>query len=182
MSNKPAHPAWRGAIYCATHKHYLLSCADYEALWVRSGGRCEICTIPSNQGERGWLKLRIDHDGMFGLYAVRGLLCNDCNTHLEWHPSEGDARARDQYLRNPWWVEYFISIGEPLTVDEPPLGSVVEVGRAQLCRWTRDERGWYCLRETCKNHSYYHRQTAGRRYWRHFQYTFGPRNILVLSE
>jgi hypothetical protein len=62
------------------HKIYGLTCANYDALLVRAGGRCELCAIPAGQVYRG--KLVIDHESRIGWEAVRGLVCQRCNAHM----------------------------------------------------------------------------------------------------
>ena len=47
---------------------------DYDALFQRQGGACAVCGIRQER------HLHVDHDHVTG--AVRGLLCNDCNTAL----------------------------------------------------------------------------------------------------
>lgn len=57
-----------------------MSCASFEKLLARSGGKCELCSLPAAQMRKG--KLLIDHEHRIGLHAVRGLLCHDCNAHM----------------------------------------------------------------------------------------------------
>lgn len=63
----------RFTVLCA---RYGLSVEDYWRISEQQGGRCGICLSESPPGTR----LRIDHDHQTG--AVRGLLCNKCNTGL----------------------------------------------------------------------------------------------------
>ncbi len=87
----------RGKTVCR-HRTYKLDCADFEALWQRAGGVCEICGRDGSETGRGILV--IDHDPAVGQAAVRGLLCNRCNGRL--HEGEMAGPARDRYLANAW--------------------------------------------------------------------------------
>jgi hypothetical protein len=72
--------AHESGVLCTVHKVYSLTCADYDALWERSGGRCEACgDLPNDPRGR---KLVIDHDHRYGHAAVRGLICRWCNAAL----------------------------------------------------------------------------------------------------
>lgn len=62
------------------HGMYGLTCAMYDELAVRSGGRCEICRVAAADTPRE--SLVIDHDRSQGWTAVRGLICDKCNAHL----------------------------------------------------------------------------------------------------
>lgn len=72
-------PSISGISSC-NHKHYSLSCEEFEALLARANHSCEICGRPGV--ETGHEKLFIDHDPRIGLWAVRGLLCGSCNSRL----------------------------------------------------------------------------------------------------
>lgn len=80
------------------HEFYMLDCAEFERLIQRADDRCEICRISGAATKHG--KLHIDHDSQLGDWAVRGLLCSQCNTRLAvdvvFSP---EARA---YLATPW--------------------------------------------------------------------------------
>jgi hypothetical protein len=105
---------------CATHEHYLLSCADYEELLAESGGGCQICNFPADQMPQK--RLYIDHDGH--LWAVRGLLCIRCNSGLGdyRHPTPDGA---EEFLANAWYLRKLAERGLTLDAPEPPPGSVV---------------------------------------------------------
>jgi uncharacterized protein with PIN domain len=76
---------------CAHHTdhHYRvfgLSCAEFDALLARSGGRCEVCRgDPRPYSERKF-HLQIDHDHATG--DARVLVCPRCNTGL-WFVEKG---------------------------------------------------------------------------------------------
>lgn len=55
--------------------NYGMTLADFDALLLKQGDVCAICFGP--KGARQW---HVDHDHKTG--AVRGILCNNCNTGL----------------------------------------------------------------------------------------------------
>lgn len=75
-----------------------MSCEEFDQLRQRAHDRCEICAVPANETPRG---LFIDHDLDKGKWAVRGLLCNACNTSLGKPRYNGHAGAV-AYLANPF--------------------------------------------------------------------------------
>lgn len=81
------------------HRFYLMTCEDFRALEARAGGLCEICRTET--------KLKIDHDHGLGWGAVRGLLCQKCNSELSrvdaGHQEPGLAVA--EYLANSWYLQ-----------------------------------------------------------------------------
>jgi len=85
---------------CTVHRGYKLGCDQYEHLIERSGRRCEICDLPGTRCTRG--KLNIDHYGP--KWAVRGLLCDDCNTRLSSQVTQARPRWAVEYLDNAWWI------------------------------------------------------------------------------
>lgn len=104
---------------CDRHRHYKLSCEQYESLITRAGHLCEICRrVP---GAPGRLKLFIDHGGP--LWAVRGLLCTGCNTRLEYE--NRFSQAASDYLDRSWWKQQCAAHGIPVDPRnaQPPVGS-----------------------------------------------------------
>lgn len=81
-----------------SHKVYDMTCDDYDQLVDDADGRCQICRVAPHETNRGFLV--IDHDAKVGPWAVRGLLCSDCNTAIPCGSAPGWARA---YLASPWW-------------------------------------------------------------------------------
>lgn len=55
-------------------KHYGLSLAQYNEMYLLQGGKCAICSQPEASFKR---KLHVDHNHSTG--QVRGLLCTQCN-------------------------------------------------------------------------------------------------------
>lgn len=95
---------------CKTHTLYRMDCAEFDALRLRAAGCCEICGIPAE--ETPAKSLVIDHDHRYGMGAVRGMLCNRCNTKLgvaEGRQNSVLLLARDKllapYLRNAWHMQ-----------------------------------------------------------------------------
>jgi hypothetical protein len=86
-----------GHVTC-NHENYSLTCEQYERLLNRAKGHCELCGKPGFKSARG--KLHIDHDHALGWHAVRGLLCNHCNT--QFHRTWMDTPARTAYLSRAW--------------------------------------------------------------------------------
>ena len=83
------------------HRKYALSCEEFDLLWHRSGGRCEICGVLGRYSPHG--SLHIDHNALLGDWAVRGLLCSRCNTMLGV-PGRIVGPEVDRYLATPWRV------------------------------------------------------------------------------
>lgn len=72
--------------------HYGLTMDEHDALLEKQGGVCAICREPP---EGLWLN--VDHDHSSG--AVRGLLCNRCNTGLGlFQDDTRTLRAAVEYL------------------------------------------------------------------------------------
>jgi hypothetical protein len=143
---------------CA-HKHYLMSCGQYEHLLNRANGRCEMCGIPGMATPHR--KLHIDHDIRHGIWAVRGLLCQPCNTHMH-HPSRSFNRVR--FLANPWFVEMLAANNAPLRIAEPPIGSTVYDAKRR--RWRRGPKAWTRARDSWRG-----RYSAD---WDYLHRNYGP--------
>lgn len=90
-------------IACTTHRTYMLDCEEYEALARFAEGRCQLCKTPAAETDRG--KLCIDHAHDYGPWAVRGLVCDWCNTRLARHDSRLEPYSKDiaLYLLNAWF-------------------------------------------------------------------------------
>lgn len=76
-------------------KRYGITLADYDAMLAAQGGGCAICGSKKS-GPKGFC-FAVDHCHKTG--AVRGLLCNKCNSNLGWIAWYEQHRARiDEYL------------------------------------------------------------------------------------
>jgi Recombination endonuclease VII len=153
---------------CKTHRHYLMDCATFNALWKRSRGRCEICKAAPEDTPHGML--HIDHDSHVGHWAVRGLLCSRCNSSL--HRAILDPKRVTAYLANPWWKQVVSMAGVPLTgIPEPGIGAVVAAGTN--LSWRRTERGWVRL-------SNLNRLRGTAEQWESIAVSYGPHRIRVV--
>jgi hypothetical protein len=90
---------------CNHFLKYEMSCDDFDRLQARAAGRCELCETPEVETVRG--ALVIDHFQGDGLFFVRGLICDRCNSvmsrhdrNVEWGPSSlpWAERARAYHL------------------------------------------------------------------------------------
>ena len=106
---------------CATHEHYLLSCADYEELLTESRGGCQICGFPA--GQMPQKRLYIDH-GRY-IWCVRGLLCIRCNSGLD-DPRQEPPEGSGQYLADAWYIRKLAERGLAMDAPEPHVGAVVQ--------------------------------------------------------
>ncbi|MEU8334842.1 endonuclease domain-containing protein [Micromonospora tulbaghiae] len=153
---------------CVPHKRYLLLCQQYDELLARSGNRCEVCRARAER--EPWGKLAIDHDHKFGLWAVRGLLCHNCNRtidrmHADGHPGAG------AYLRNAW----FLAQGWPLNVPaEPGIGYSVMIPHRKV--WYRHEDAWHRV-DVRPNIRDYHLIRG----WPELVHLAGTHNMLLLA-
>jgi hypothetical protein len=145
-----------------------MSCADFELLWNRANGACEICHAAPSETTRGILV--IDHEPARGEWAVRGLLCERCNSHFERHRgSLADLQdSIDEYLSNPWYATVIAKSGVNPNPPEPEIGAKAEVSNSRL--WLRTERGWFWL-------TVYGAIGGWPRSWRWMQHRYGPHNI-----
>jgi hypothetical protein len=158
-----------GAHEKCRHKHYRMTCSQLDALIAEAEGRCQVCRLPGVLNAKRMLY--IDHDAGQGNWAVRGLLCNTCNTILGKDlevPRDGTFAA---YLENAWFMRMLAERGIALEVpEEPPVGSVVDFGGRQPQRmrvsegWVRVVRGWPFRAVT----------------WRHLYHAYGPHRLDVV--
>ncbi|MET9190106.1 endonuclease domain-containing protein [Streptomyces tendae] len=149
---------------CA-HRKYGLSCADYDRLHEHAGGACQICGRHELDTRYG---LVVDHDAKVGNWAVRGLLCNDCNSALPCGSAPGWAL---DYLQNPWWRRELAARGitNHEAVEEPPIGTrILADGRLGF---KRTKKGWE------HTAAYF----ALPRSWQDLNRRFGPHNIRVVG-
>jgi hypothetical protein len=156
------------------HRSYRLTCKEYEYLLRRSSGCCETCGLPGPENYHRPRydhigKLYIDHQPGLGMWAVRGLLCRDCNSRIRfpWFGVRGE-----RYLADAWYLGRLrragISPGHWPT--EPPPGARVRDHTYRT--WTHTKRGW--IPNT------YQRRT-GRRSWHDLNYRYGPHNLHVIE-
>lgn len=126
-----------------THRKYRLTCAQYEVLVSRAAGACEVCgkeghltTKRANKGP--WPgRLEIDHDHSLGAWAVRGLLCADCNRGID---RAENASALAQHNANAFYLTLLGAEVPASGPPEPAAGSVVL--DYAFRRWIRLDDGW----------------------------------------
>ena len=77
-------------------KKYGLSQEAYDLLSFSQLGKCAICRkTPEEAGQKTRLTLAVDHDHITN--AVRGLLCDRCNSRLGWYERNREIIA--SYLK-----------------------------------------------------------------------------------
>jgi hypothetical protein len=87
------------------HWTFSLTCDEFDRLRERAGGKCELCGIAEEGTPRR--VLCIDHDNRYDPRAVRGLICDKCNSHLRFLENgsrPADARVR-AYYRSAFFLE-----------------------------------------------------------------------------
>lgn len=146
------------------HSAYHLTCEDYDRLVEHAGGVCQTCGTAPEATRHGFLV--IDHDSRLGQWAVRGLLCHNCNINLPRGTKPEWAQA---YLEQPWWYVDAVARGIKVEVpDEPPIGSRVQ-GESGLTL-VRTKRGW----EHVANYR------GAPRSWAEVLRRFGPHRIKIV--
>ena len=89
------------------HLTFSITCEEFDRLLARADGRCELCGIAESETRRG--VLCIDHDNKYDARAVRGLICDKCNSHLRF--VENGSRPRDErvwrYFRRAFFLEVY---------------------------------------------------------------------------
>jgi hypothetical protein len=134
----------------------MLTCEQYDLLYARSDGDCEIC------GGRPDGPI-VDHDPQVGQWAVRGLLCFDCNIGIGYDGGlDPDIRVRT-YLANPWHLTFGVAAQEQ---PEPPCGASVKAFRHE---WLHGVDGWHRL----------DRDMPERRTWVRLNRHYGPHNLVA---
>lgn len=149
------------------HRHYALTCQDYEEMLVTTGQKCEMCGRHARRNTNQ--RLFIDHDHELGLWAVRGLLCHWCNSALANKPGWGVTipPAATRYLSNPWYGRRLAELGVGIEPPPEPVAGA-RVLDAYGRTWTSTCRGWSC---------------KGReRTWNELTERFGPIGLTVLLE
>lgn len=105
----PGADAQHGPYTCGTHRLYRMDCAEFEALRARADGRCEACSTPEEDAAIG--KLVIDHAHEYGIGAVRGLVCSQCNSLIMSAEYNMTPTRRThtpwirKYMANAWFMQ-----------------------------------------------------------------------------
>lgn len=121
-----------------THRAYLMTCEGFAALEQRANACCEICGIAASATVQRMLN--IDHVPALGAWAVRGLLCNRCNTQLDAHVHNLDADKVARYLATPWYQHLLDEAGVEAQLPEPSDGSVLVDASGK--QWRRTGAKW----------------------------------------
>lgn len=153
-------------VKCETHRQYALTCEQYEGLLARSGVVCERCGAGPETCV--WGKLAIDHDASVGQWAVRGLLCTECNTNMR--RIQGGDQSLRRFIDNAWYLQQLARLGLQVGhYPEPLAGRSLIDPRGR--RWRRGADGWLLVRP--------HHKSWGRFpvAWHRLVYTFGPINL-----
>lgn len=152
------------------HAIYQMTCEQYESLIAETGNRCEVCGLHGLENPKR--KLFIDHDRALGDWAVRGLLCNLCNTILGIDNEVPRTPSMASYLAKPWYMRMLADRGIALGIpEEPPIGSVVVPSVKGWAR-RRTKRGWIVERN----------QWLGPKSWGQLYYRWGPHNLIVVAK
>lgn len=150
-----------------THRKYLMTCDQYEQMRAEAQDCCQICGITGLETPHGFLV--IDHDAYVGNWAVRGLLCSNCNTKLPASATPDDPRFQ-RHVADPWYLRMLASLGlGPDVPVEPPVGSIIQCGRR---RWIHEPGGWRAT----------DRYGITQETWSHLCWRFGPHNCHIIEE
>lgn len=146
------------------HRNYLLTCAQYERLISRAAGRCEICGTRDIDNPHG--KLYIDHVHRLGKWAVRGLLCQPCNSSLR---SPWGRALTTAYAESAFYLTLLLEAGlDSITPPEPEQMSVVHDYANRP--WRREPEGWWLHWLDQNNDPQPHS-------WNRLIFRFGPHNL-----
>ncbi|MEV8638922.1 endonuclease domain-containing protein [Streptosporangium sp. NPDC051023] len=151
------------------HKHYRMTCEQFDALLVEAEGCCQVCRLPASHNSKQMLF--IDHEAWRGDWAVRGLLCNTCNTILGKDLEVPRDEVFAAYLKNSWFIRMLATYGiTPDLPPEPPIGSIVDFGGRQPQRM-RTRKGWERVIHGYPWHS---------RTWRQLYRSYGPHRLNII--
>jgi hypothetical protein len=152
---------------CA-HQTYALTCPEFDELCDWAGHSCQLCG--SDGGPRR--RLVIDHDHGRGDWAVRGILCSECNTKLGRLENNMkvtvDVEAARSYLANPW-IDKVVDPAAMMLQPEPELGKTVPVTVAITRWWGRFPSGWQVM--------YAKPGMSSLLTWGQLNFRFGPHRI-----
>lgn len=116
------------------HWTFSLTCEEFDRLRERAAGACELCGIAESETPRG--VLCIDHDTKYDARAVRGLICDKCNSHLRF--VENGSRPVDERVRAYFRRAFFLEVNahrqgkrRPAAARRPVVASPV----ASLAHW-----------------------------------------------
>lgn len=89
------------------YRDYHMTREQYLGLIARANGLCEMCRQP----RRSWYhRFYVDHDHKLGARAVRGLICQPCNSRLAAiDAGKKQCPLADSYLARPYYVDLGIT-------------------------------------------------------------------------
>lgn len=149
------------------HEAYFMTCAEYDELADFAEDRCQLCRVSPEELPQGMLF--IDHDAGLGQWAVRGLLCNRCNSRIAW--ADPRDSGEDAYLESPWYRHLLDRAGiDGLDIPEPPLGTWITAG---TMTYHRTIDGW----QSHRNRKYPPKPVT----WRILCHARGPHRIKILG-
>lgn len=155
---------------CATHRPYRLDCDEFDRLYADSEGRCRICRVTAQEQDYDG-PLHIDHDPWIGKWAVRGLLCQRCNTGLAHGRRIEYSDDIQRYLDDPWWKRDCISRGLPTEEPSEPPHDAWVLANGYSYRWKADENGGSWQGRPMNRDAF--------RSWHALWRDYGPRRIRV---
>lgn len=93
---------------CVHWQKHRMTCEEFDDLYARSQGLCEVCGIP--EAETARKKLYVDHYEDDEVIYVRGLVCARCNSVMSavdgnnsWGPKRLQLRKEAElYAASPW--------------------------------------------------------------------------------
>lgn len=88
------------------HSMYRLTCEDFNQLYEYAKGCCQICKTPEADTKRG--KLVIDHAPRYGFIAVRGLLCDKCNSLMSRADAGVYVAEAFRYWQHAWFTRVLL--------------------------------------------------------------------------
>ncbi len=163
------------------HAFYGLSCGQYETLLAEARYRCQVCGLADYVNPTG--KLFIDHDASRGDWAVRGLLCNTCNSTLGIDgevPRDGRYAA---YLANAWYVRELAKLGlTPECPPEPPPGVYVYATGPGGGHWSRRKRDARRIPTRGDRTWVVSHKNSRPKTWRELVRKYGPHRLAVMSQ
>lgn len=146
------------------HWRYGLTCRQFDQLLDACGGICQTSARPCHRepGDR----LVIDHDYSVGDWAVRGLLCQVCNSWLRYDRATPEWAAG--YLADPWWPQVLRERNLPASPPEPATTRVLDFYDHL---WFRRTAGWSTGHKKCRLLT-----------WPELVRRFGPHNLTPYTQ
>lgn len=110
---------------CHHFYHHGLTCDEYDSLRARANGHCEICGL--HESETGGKRLVVDHVERPGVYVIRGLVCDRCNTVMAC------VDGKKPWGANQHWEEQALRYAAEGW--ERPISTVPRIAPQQASPW-----------------------------------------------